>query len=203
METRANATFKSDHGKRLRMSLAGALLLVFVLFVLVPLLPKPDLSPPEVEPVMEMVILDDDMYSVPQRPNVDHPVVRVAYIDEPVYEVVDESDRVTPPDLAAPFPAVPRDEAILEFDVPPRAWDLVRPDYPQVLRVHREEGFVTLRVRVDARGLVEDAAVLHSTSLLLERPTVEAVKQWRFHPAEKDGRPVAASITLPLEFRLQ
>jgi len=36
----------------------------------------------------------------------------------------------------------------------------------------------------------------------LDEKAIEAVKQWRFEPALKNGKPVAVAINLEVEFRL-
>jgi TonB family protein len=36
----------------------------------------------------------------------------------------------------------------------------------------------------------------------LDQKAVEAVKKWKFQPAEKDGRPVAVQINVEVNFRL-
>lgn len=56
---------------------------------------------------------------------------------------------------------------------------------------------------VDERGRVVKSSVLPGPhSDLFARETLKAVRQWRFKPAEKNGRPVAAMVELPVHFRL-
>ena len=36
----------------------------------------------------------------------------------------------------------------------------------------------------------------------LDEKAIEAVNQWKFEPAQKDGRPVAVAINVEVQFRL-
>jgi protein TonB len=77
------------------------------------------------------------------------------------------------------------------------------PRYPSAARRRGIQGIVTLAVRVAASGLpvaVEVAA--SSGSTLLDEAALEAVRRWRFQPATAAGRPVEASLAVPVEFRL-
>ena len=44
--------------------------------------------------------------------------------------------------------------------------------------------------------------VIKSLDRGLDQNTVEAVRQWRFKPAEKDGKPVRVAATIEVNFRL-
>ena len=37
----------------------------------------------------------------------------------------------------------------------------------------------------------------------LDRAVLEAARKWRFEPAMKDGKPVAAAVVLPVDFKRQ
>jgi len=63
-----------------------------------------------------------------------------------------------------------------------------------------QESFV---VYVDEKG---NAAVIGFTRLLqygLEETTIEAVKNWKFEPATKDGKPVAMRVLMHLNYAVQ
>ncbi len=93
-------------------------------------------------------------------------------------------------------PAVPADREVAAINQP-------RPDYPPAAFRAREEGTVIVRVDVDATGTPTNATVeAGSRSRDLDRAAVEAVKNWRFEPAIRDGKPVASAAKVPVEFKL-
>lgn len=108
---------------------------------------------------------------------------------------------------------------------PPRMQDLpahpkpvpverIEPRYPVEARTAQVEGTVTLQVVIDAQGEVSSARVVRTD--LRTRPNgravednhglgmaaIEAVVQWRFEPARKDGTAVESQAQLPVLFRL-
>ncbi len=90
-----------------------------------------------------------------------------------------------------------------ERDAPTPLSGNPRPRYPFAARRKGIEGRVVLRVTVLASGRVEDLAVERTSgSRLLDRAALEAVRRWRFAPATRLGRPVAATVRVPIAFRL-
>ncbi len=78
-----------------------------------------------------------------------------------------------------------------------------KPAYPrQALREH-EEGTVLVFAQVDVHGHVSDARVIrHSGSFALDRAATNEVRSWQFQPAMHDGKPVVASVQVPVSYRL-
>jgi protein TonB len=63
---------------------------------------------------------------------------------------------------------------------------------------------VRLELRVDPNGRVVDVRVSETSGFnALDAAAVEAVRDWRFRPAQRAGVPVAASITTAVHFRLE
>src|SRR5262245_43280736 len=60
-------------------------------------------------------------------------------------------------------------------------------------------GFVQLEFVVDANGKPAEFSIKSATDDVLAKVVVEAVKQWRFLPAEADGKPVATKVALPVK----
>jgi protein TonB len=95
-----------------------------------------------------------------------------------------------------------RPKAPADRDVTPIA--RVEPEYPAAAARTQEEGIVLVRVDVDANGMPTNVDIARrSGSRDLDRAAVEAVRQWRFNPAIKDGKKVAAVVEVPVEFKLQ
>jgi protein TonB len=78
------------------------------------------------------------------------------------------------------------------------------PRYPRVARSNGHEGRVLIRVSVLGNGRVGSATIAKSSGHgSLDRAALEAVKRWRFAPALRAGKPVTATLTVPVVFRLE
>lgn len=88
--------------------------------------------------------------------------------------------------------------ATLAYDVAPP------PRYPRIAARTGLEGTVTLRVLVDANGRPVEVAIERSSGHReLDRAARDQVlAQWRFHPAQRDGRAVSAYALVPVVFKL-
>jgi len=76
------------------------------------------------------------------------------------------------------------------------------PRYPAGALRRGESGTVMVRVEVDASGMPAGVALVQrSGSRDLDRAAMEAVRGWRFQPAQRDGRAVAGSLVIPVDFR--
>lgn len=77
------------------------------------------------------------------------------------------------------------------------------PAYPDDARRKGLQGQVTLRVRVTADGRPESVLLVESSGWsVLDDAAIAAVEAWRFEPARRGGRAEAATIDLPVVFRL-
>ena len=76
------------------------------------------------------------------------------------------------------------------------------PMYSEGARKAGVEGSVVLWLIVDADGLPQQIKVQRSLGMGLDEEAVRAVKQWRFQPAIKDGKPVPVMINVQVNFRL-
>jgi periplasmic protein TonB len=84
----------------------------------------------------------------------------------------------------------------------PRAILTPDPQYTEEARKAKTQGTCILWLIVDAEGHPRDIRVVHGLGYGLEAKAIEAVKQWRFEPALKDGRPVNVQISVEVAFRL-
>jgi len=76
------------------------------------------------------------------------------------------------------------------------------PVYPPAALRSGESGTVLVRVEVDANGTPAGVALVQrSGSRELDRAAMEAVRKWRFQPAQRDGQAVPASLVIPIDFR--
>jgi TonB family protein len=84
----------------------------------------------------------------------------------------------------------------------PRALFAPDPEYSEEARKAKYQGTVVLWVVVGPDGRVQNLRVQRTLGMGLDQKAVEAVKQWRFEPARKDGQPVAVQINVEVNFRL-
>ncbi|MGH9530864.1 MAG: energy transducer TonB, partial [Terriglobales bacterium] len=91
---------------------------------------------------------------------------------------------------------------ITEDIEPPVPLDQPRPEYSAEAREHKHEGVVVLRVEVGPDGRVSNVSVQNPLGMGLDEKALEAVRQWMYKPALKNGRPVAVQFDLSINFRL-
>jgi protein TonB len=75
-------------------------------------------------------------------------------------------------------------------------------EYTEEARAAGVEGRLVLKVTIDENGAVTDVAVASSVDPSLDAAAIAAVKQWRFKPSTKCGKPVAGTYTLARRFEL-
>jgi protein TonB len=76
------------------------------------------------------------------------------------------------------------------------------PQYAESARRAKITGQVVLAVAINATGVVDIVRVMEPLEPGLDQNAVEAVKQWRFTPGTKDGKPVAVQIDVVVGYRL-
>jgi TonB family protein len=76
------------------------------------------------------------------------------------------------------------------------------PEYSEEARKVKHMGTVVLWLVVGPDGRPRDIKVLRTLGLGLDEKAIEAVKNWRFDPAMKDGKPVAVQINVEVNFHL-
>lgn len=86
---------------------------------------------------------------------------------------------------------------------PPKLINKVNPVYPEEARRSHIQGVVLLGVRIDEVGNVVNVEVLKSESSLLNKPAVDAVKQWKYEPFYSKGKPVPIDFVVTVSFRLR
>ena len=76
------------------------------------------------------------------------------------------------------------------------------PEYSEEARKAKYQGTCVLWLIVGPDGKPRDIKVARNLGMGLDEKAIEAVKQWMFEPAMKDGRPVAVQINVEVSFRL-
>jgi TonB family protein len=76
------------------------------------------------------------------------------------------------------------------------------PMYTELARQDKVNGSVMVSLIVDKDGLPQKVHVTRGLGDGLDENAVEAVKQWRFKPAMKDGNPVAVAMSMEVQFKI-
>ena len=176
--------------------------------------PAPVTAPPPPVAVAEVMVPPP-----PPAPAVEPPPQPVEAQPEAPRQVAEAPpERRPPPRQSAPQPApqpVRLNAALQGMEsftlegrtTPPEALDIARnrrPNYPEASRRRGEQGVVRVELFVDPAGRVANVRVTESSGFAaLDAAALEAVRDWRFRPAERAGLPVAASITTAVHFRLE
>jgi periplasmic protein TonB len=84
----------------------------------------------------------------------------------------------------------------------PKAIYAPDPEYSEEARKAKYQGVCVLSLIVGQDGKPHDIRVFRSLGLGLDEKAIEAVNQWKFEPAQKDGKPVAVAINVEVTFRL-
>ena len=87
-------------------------------------------------------------------------------------------------------------------DVGPRPIHMPQPSYTQEAIRGNVTGVVVLRVVIDEQGKVRVLKLIRSVPELDEEAIRVVESSWRFHPATKNGRPVAVLSDLVVRFNL-
>jgi TonB family protein len=86
--------------------------------------------------------------------------------------------------------------------VAPKLISKVEPKYSEEAREAKVQGRVVLGVVIDAKGRPENVKVVKGLEPSLDAKAVEAVKQWKFQPGARQGKPVRVQATIEVNFRL-
>jgi protein TonB len=130
-------------------------------------------------------------------------LVETAPPPAPVAETPAAAPAPAPAAVPAPSPAAPAAPVANDLPVPIPGQN-PPPEYPASAMRRGDTGTVLVRVQVGADGVPTDVDVAQrSGTRALDRAAVEAVRNWRFTPAQRNGQPVAASVDIPINFDLK
>jgi TonB family protein len=103
----------------------------------------------------------------------------------------------SPPEIdAGPYPKPVASD--LAGPVPLRKVD---PKYPPELRTAHVEGEVVLYAIIRKDGTVDSIQLVHRVDPNLDANAMEALAQWKFRPAEKNGEPIDLEAVVHIPFR--
>ncbi|HEY3838728.1 MAG TPA: M56 family metallopeptidase [Bryobacteraceae bacterium] len=78
----------------------------------------------------------------------------------------------------------------------------VEPQYSEAARAAKISGPVHLQLIVSPEGKPENIEVTDGLGYGLDENAIDAISQWTFQPATKDGRPVAVTANVLVNFKL-
>ncbi|MFZ0277079.1 MAG: TonB family protein [Candidatus Sulfotelmatobacter sp.] len=82
-----------------------------------------------------------------------------------------------------------------------RVVDRVEPEYPEAAKAHHIQGIVVLDVLVGGDGRVQRLSPVRGYPRLVAA-AADAVRQWRFEPMNRNGRPASFETNITLTFAL-
>ncbi len=88
-----------------------------------------------------------------------------------------------------------------QVDTEPVPIHVVPPVYPYIARKAGLTGKVFLKFMVNVDGSVSDVSVLQGKAIF-QKAAIDAISQFRFKPAEHNGKVVAVWMTQPIDFAL-
>lgn len=84
----------------------------------------------------------------------------------------------------------------------PRAVFAPDPEYSEKARAAKYQGTVVLWLVIGCDGNPHGIRLQRSLGMGLDEKAIEAVRQWKFEPARRNGAPVAVQINVEVSFRL-
>src|SRR5262245_23180126 len=101
-----------------------------------------------------------------------------------------------------PIGNVSLSQAAQQADTPPVPTFYPNPPYTDEARANKISGQVLLEILVRADGSVDPAiVVVRGLGFGLDENAVETLRQWKFKPATRDGKPVDVRIPIEVTFR--
>ena len=92
------------------------------------------------------------------------------------------------------------------YDTPPKMIDstMVAPKYPEEGRKNAVAGRVLVKALISVEGEVAEMEIMEGIEdyPAFGEAAMAALGQWRFEPAELDGKPVPAEVVVPFQFKL-
>lgn len=77
------------------------------------------------------------------------------------------------------------------------------PRYPSAAKNRKLEGFALAEFIVDENGNVINVEIKQSSDPIFDKPTIDAIRRWKFSPGEKDGRKVKTRTRVKIPYTLK
>ncbi|MBK8973987.1 MAG: energy transducer TonB [Hahellaceae bacterium] len=152
-------------------------------------------APPPPVPVQEPLPERPSPEVADQAPT-DTPIAEAAPSDQAEKSAVEQTNEPVNPDRFT-------EEGLL-LVVDPVYLKRNKPVYPRRAIKTNQEGTVIIDATLNEEGWVIDTRIFTSSgSTLLDRSALDAVKEWQFKPASRNGSPVMSVVRIPVEFRLE
>jgi TonB family protein len=116
-----------------------------------------------------------------------------------------------PPPAATAYPTSPPPKEQVDYskpftrgevDQPAQILSRPKPSYTEAARQNQVQGVVSLRIVLGASGTVTNVSVIKGLSYGLTENAIQAARQIKFTPAQKDGRAVSQYATVEMNFSL-
>jgi protein TonB len=171
--------------------------------------PPPTIEEPKETDPEELEIPKEPEPKVPPQPE---PVKSPPPVAPPPKETVkvdtvSQQEKTTGTTKTKPGPKSPLSSSAsdgTDYDEAPDIYYNPTPPYPADALARKLEGMVEVLVEVDASGRVRSAKLHRSSGLTsFDEAAVTTVRYWVLYPAKKRGRPVAASVIVPVRFEIR
>ena len=84
----------------------------------------------------------------------------------------------------------------------PKLLHYVEPEFSSQSKEAFIEGTVKISTVVTSEGHPSESRILRGLNAEEDKTALDALKQWRFQPGTKDGKPVAVRVTIEIAFHL-
>lgn len=78
-----------------------------------------------------------------------------------------------------------------------------KPKYPDEAKAAHAQGTVVLQVLIDERGFPAQIAVLSPLGYGMDEAAIDAVSKWRYQPTLQNGKPLAVTTQITINFSLE
>jgi len=159
----------------------------------------PEAAPP---PSRDDIVIEKPAIEL-SRPTPVVVAIQPAPVQRPSIAVPQPAATQAAPPSVNPAPA-PAPSIVDASDLGTRMISGDPPRYPRESRRKREQGTVMLSVTLDTGGRVAEISVAQSSGYRrLDHAALEAVRRWRWAPAQRDGIAVMMRGVVPIPFILQ